>query len=99
MLQVTDKAVSVFKQVLEKGAPEADGIRLVQNQQPDGRVTVGIEMIDKPEPSDEAAQARGLTIVVAKDLAPDLENAVLDAEETPTGADLFVRPQQDPNQN
>src|SRR5262245_28113770 len=99
MLQVTDKAVSVFKQVLEQGDADADGIRLVQNQQPDGRVTVGIEMIDKPAPSDEAAQARGLTIVVAKDLAPDLENAVLDAQETPTGADLFVRPQQQPNGN
>jgi Fe-S cluster assembly iron-binding protein IscA len=94
MLQVTDRAVSVFKQVLEKGDHEGDGIRLVQNQQADGRTTVGVEMIEEAAPSDEAAQARGLTVVVAKELAPDLENAVLDAEETATGADLFVRPQQ-----
>jgi Fe-S cluster assembly iron-binding protein IscA len=99
MLQVTDRAVSVFKQVLEQGDRQADGIRLVQNQQADGRMTVGVEMIDEPAPSDEAAQAQGLTIVVAKELAPDLENAVLDAEETPDGADLFVRPQQQPDQN
>jgi Fe-S cluster assembly iron-binding protein IscA len=99
MLQVTDRAVSVFKQVLEKGDPQAEGIRLVQNQQEDGRVTVGIEMIGEPAPSDQAAEARGLTIVVAKDLAPELDQAVLDAEETPSGADLFVRPQQQPNQN
>jgi Fe-S cluster assembly iron-binding protein IscA len=99
MLQVTDRAVSVFKQVLEKGDHEGEGIRLVHNQQADGRVTVGIEMIQEPAPSDEAAQARGLTIVVAKDLAPELEDAVLDAEETSTGADLFVRPQQRPEQN
>jgi Fe-S cluster assembly iron-binding protein IscA len=94
MLQVTDRAVSVFKQVLEKGDHEGDGIRLVQNQQADGRMTVGVEMIEEAAASDEAAQARGLTVVVAKELAPDLENAVLDAEETATGADLFVRPQQ-----
>jgi Fe-S cluster assembly iron-binding protein IscA len=94
MLQVTDRAVSVFKKVMEKGNPEAEGIRLVQNQQADGRMTVGVEMIREPEPTDEAAQARGLTIVVQKELAPDLEEAVLDAEETPTGADLVVRPQQ-----
>ena len=99
MLQVTDRAVSVFKQVLEKSDPQAEGIRLVQNQQEDGRVTVGIEMIGEPAPSDQAAEARGLTIVVAKDLAPELDQAVLDAEETPSGADLFVRPQQQPNQN
>jgi Fe-S cluster assembly iron-binding protein IscA len=94
MLQVTDAAVSVFKKVLEKGDHEGDGIRLVQNQQADGRVTVGVEMISQPAPSDEAAEARGLTVVVAKDLAPDLEDAVLDAQETATGADLFVRRQQ-----
>jgi Fe-S cluster assembly iron-binding protein IscA len=94
MLQVTDRAVSVFKQVLEKGDHEGDLIRLAQNQQADGRTTVGVEMIEEAAPSDEAAQARGLTVVVAKELAPDLENAVLDAEETATGADLFVRPQQ-----
>src|SRR5262245_22413020 len=97
MLQVTDRAVSVFKKVLENG--DQEGIRLVQNQQADGRMTVGVEMIREPAPSDEAAQARGLTVVVAKDLAPQLEDAVLDAEETPSGADLFVRPQQQPNQN
>lgn len=95
MLQVTDRAVSVFRKVLENGSPEAEGIRLVQNQQADGRMTVGVEMIREPEPTDEAAQARGLTIVVQKELAPDLEDAVLDAEETPTGADLVVRPQQE----
>jgi Fe-S cluster assembly iron-binding protein IscA len=94
MLQVTDRAVTVFKKVLEKGDNEAEGIRLVQNQQPDGRITVGVEMIREPAPSDEAAQARGLTIVVQKELAPDLADSVLDAEETPTGADLVVRPQQ-----
>jgi Fe-S cluster assembly iron-binding protein IscA len=94
MLQVTDRAVSVFKKVLEKGDHEGDGIRLVENQQADGRVTVGVQMISEPAASDEAAQARGLTIVVAKELAPDLDNAVLDAEETPSGTDLFVRPQQ-----
>ena len=94
MLQVTDRAVSVFKKVLEKGDDEAEGIRLVQNEQPDGSMTVGVEMIREPAPSDEAAEASGLTIVVQKELAPQLDDAVLDAEETPTGADLVVRPQQ-----
>lgn len=94
MLQVTDAAVTVFKKVLEHGDHEGDGIRLVPNQQPDGRMTVGVEMIEEPAPSDEPTAASGITIVVAPDLAPDLEDAVLDAQETPTGADLFVRPQQ-----
>jgi Fe-S cluster assembly iron-binding protein IscA len=94
MLQVTDAAISVFRKVLEERDHEGEGIRLVQNEQADGRMTVGVEMIQEPAPSDEPADARGLTVVVSRDLAPDLENAVLDAEETSTGADLFVRPQQ-----
>ena len=93
MLQVTDAAVSVFKKVLEQGDHEGDGIRLVPNQQQDGGTAVGIEMIDEPAPSDEPTAAQGITVVVARDLAPDLDHAVLDAQETPTGADLFVRPQ------
>ena len=94
MLQVTDAAVTVFKKVLEQGDHEGDGIRLVPNPQPDGRMSVGVEMIREPAPSDEPTQASGITIVVASDLAPDLDDAVLDAQETPTGADLIVRPQQ-----
>jgi Fe-S cluster assembly iron-binding protein IscA len=93
MLQVTDAAVSVFKKVLEQGDHEGDGIRLIPSQQSDGRLSVGVEMIREPAPSDEPTQARGITVVVAGDLAPDLDDAVLDAQETPTGADLFVRPQ------
>jgi Fe-S cluster assembly iron-binding protein IscA len=94
MLQVTDAAVSAFKKVLEHDERGGGGIRLVPNPQPDGRTSVGVEPIREPGPNDEPAQARGLTIVVARDLAPELEDAILDAEETATGADLLVRPQQ-----
>ena len=94
MLQVTDAAVSVFKKVLVQEVRGGGGIRLVPNPQPDGRTSVGVEPIREPGPNDEPTEARGLTIVVARDLAPELEDAVLDAEETTTGADLLVRPQQ-----
>jgi hypothetical protein len=36
----------------------------------------------------------GLTIAVARDLAAELEDVILDAEETAMGPDLLVRPQQ-----
>jgi Fe-S cluster assembly iron-binding protein IscA len=95
MLQVTDAAVSVFKKVLRQEPGGAEVIRLVPGRQADGRSSVGIEKITQPGPNDEPAEARGLTIVVAGDLAPDLEDQVLDAQETETGADLVVRPQGD----
>ena len=94
MLQVTDAAVSVFKKILEQDERGGGGIRLVPNQPSGGRTSVGVELIREPGPNDEPTQARGLTVVVAKDLAPELENSVLDAEETATGADLLVRPQE-----
>jgi Fe-S cluster assembly iron-binding protein IscA len=94
MLQVTDAAVSVLKKVLDQDERRGGGIRLVPNPQPDGRTSVGVEPIREPGPNDEPTEARGLTVVVARDLAPELENAILDAEDTGTGADLLVRPQQ-----
>jgi len=70
MLQVTDAAVSAFKKVLEHDERGGGGIRLVPNPQPDGRTSVGVEPIREPGPNDEPTEARGLTIVVARDLAP-----------------------------
>src|SRR5687768_3959850 len=98
MLKVTEKARSVFQKLVDRdGGTEV--IRLVPDLQPDGQQGIGIEAIEQPGPTDRATQTEGpdeanaVIIVVAADLAPALDDAVLDARETDEGADLFVRPQ------
>lgn len=98
MLKVTEKARSVFQKLVDRDGG-TDVIRLVPDLQPDGQQGIGIEAIDRPGPTDRATQAEGpddsnaVIIVIAAELAPALDDAVLDAHETDKGADLFVRPQ------
>jgi hypothetical protein len=98
MLKVTEKARSVFQKLVE-GAGGTEVIRLVPDPQPDGQQGIGIEAIEQPGPDDRATQTEGsedanaVIIVIAAELAPALDDAVLDARETDEGADLFVRPQ------
>jgi hypothetical protein len=98
MLKVTEKARSVFQKLVDRD-DGTDVIRLVPDLQPDGQQGIGIEAIDQPGPNDRATQTEGpddvnaVIIVIAAELAPALDDAVLDARETDEGADLFVRPQ------
>lgn len=93
MLQVTEAAASVFRKFLDHSDTQGDAIRLVPDRQEDGQTGIGVQVVDQPGPEDEPTQTSGVTIVVAPELAPALDNAVLDARETDTGADLFVRSQ------
>lgn len=98
MLKVTEKARSVFQKLVDRDGG-TDVIRLVPDLQSDGQQGIGIEAVDQPGPTDRATQIEGpedpsaVIIVIAAELAPALDDAVLDARETDEGADLFVRPQ------
>ncbi|MFL5798215.1 MAG: hypothetical protein ACJ77A_09810 [Actinomycetota bacterium] len=69
---------------------DADVIRIVPAMQPDGQTGISVQAIDRPEPADQVAEAEGVHVVVAPELAPTLDDAVLDARETDGGADLFL---------
>jgi Fe-S cluster assembly iron-binding protein IscA len=98
MLKVTEKARSVFQKLVDQDGG-TDVIRLVPDLQSDGQQGIGIEALDEPGPTDRATQSEGpddsttVIIVVAAELAPALDDAVLDAQETDEGADLYLRPQ------
>jgi Fe-S cluster assembly iron-binding protein IscA len=94
MLQVTDTAASVFRQILELDHVAGNAIRLVPASQADGQGGITVQPIEKPDPADKATKAKGVEVVVAPELAPTLDDAILDARETEAGADLFLRPQE-----
>jgi Fe-S cluster assembly iron-binding protein IscA len=92
MLQITQTAETVFRRILDQPNVDAHAIRLVRGGEPGGDVRISVEAIDQPAPTDEPVEAEGLTVVMAPDLASELDEAVLDARETDGGADLFLRP-------
>lgn len=90
MLQITETAASVFRDILAKEDVQGTAIRLAPEIQEDGRGGISLQAIDRPAPSDAPAQARGVHVVVAAELAESLEDAILDARQTETGAELFL---------
>jgi Fe-S cluster assembly iron-binding protein IscA len=95
MLQITQTAATVFRRILDQPNVEAEAIRLVPAGAPGDEVNISIEAVDRPAETDQPVEAEGVTVVMASELAPSLEDSVLDARETDGGADLFLRPQAD----
>jgi len=96
MLQITETAASVFRDLLAKEDVPGTAIRLAPEIQEDGRGGISLQAIDQPAPTDAPAQAPGVQVVVAAELAESLEDAILDARETETGAEFFLVGQQPP---
>jgi Fe-S cluster assembly iron-binding protein IscA len=93
MLQISPTAATVFRKILDQPDVDAGAIRLVRAGDPGGELSISIEAVEEPAVSDHPVQAEGVTVVMAPELAPALEDAVLDARETDGGADLFLRAQ------
>jgi Fe-S cluster assembly iron-binding protein IscA len=93
MLQVTDAAVSVCREILQRGEMSGGAIRLAPVLGPTGESEVAIQTVEGPREGDETTEATGVDVFVAEDLAQPLETAVLDAEETEGRAKLVLRAQ------
>lgn len=93
MLEVTDAASSAFRTFLDRDDVKGNLIKLVAERSDDGETGIGVQPIDHPGPNDVATRSTGVVVVLAPEIAPSLEGAVLDARQTDTGADLFVRAQ------
>jgi Fe-S cluster assembly iron-binding protein IscA len=93
MLQVTDTAVSVFKEILHREEVSGAAIRLAAVTGPTGESEIAIQTVEGPREGDGSTEASGLDVFVAEDLVEPLDAAVLDAEDTERGTRLVLRPQ------
>jgi len=94
MLQITDTAASAFRDILAREDVAGSAIRLAPEPQADGGASITLQAIDQPAPSDAPAQAAGVQVVVAPELAASLEDAILDARPTERGTEFYIRPQE-----
>jgi Fe-S cluster assembly iron-binding protein IscA len=93
MLKITDTAASAFRDILAQEDVTGRAIRLVPERTSDGQGGISLESIDEPAPADAQAQARGVSVVVAQELASTLDDAVLDAKPAQQGTEFFIRAQ------
>ena len=93
MLQVTDAAVSVFKEILQREEVSGGAIRLAQVTDPTGESKIAIQTVEGPREGDAPTEASDPDVFVAEDLAQPLDSAVLDAEATEVGTKLVLHPQ------
>lgn len=96
MLQITDTAASVFREILAQEDVPGNAIRIASETQEGGREGISLLAIDEPAPTDAPAEAPGVRVVVAPELADSLEDAVLDARPSEQGPEFFLRPQERP---
>jgi hypothetical protein len=66
-------------------------IRLVPETRTNGQGGITLEAINEPAPADAEAQAQGVRVVVAQELAPKLDDAVLGAKPTEQVTEFFIR--------
>lgn len=94
MLQVTDAAVSVLTEIVQREEATGGGaIRLASVTGPTGESEIAIQTVEGPREGDATTEATGLAVFVAEDLVQPLDAAVLDAAETEQGTKLLLRPQ------
>ncbi len=91
MLQVTDAAVSVFKEFL--ASTEGGAIRIEPVQGPGGETGITFTAVTQGRTGDAGAEATDLDVFVAPELASSLDDAILDARSTDRGPELFLRAQ------
>jgi Fe-S cluster assembly iron-binding protein IscA len=91
MLEITEAASNAFRTFLDRDDVKGNAIKLIPERTNEGETGIGVEPIDQPGPNDVATRSTGVVVVLAPEIAPSLDDAVLDARTTDAGADLYVR--------
>jgi Fe-S cluster assembly iron-binding protein IscA len=95
MLTVTPAASAAVAAVLDSPQiPDGAGLRLQQGLDASGSTSIGIAIVDEPETADEHVPVdAGRELLVAPELADELDGQVLDAEIQDENVAFTIRPQ------
>ncbi|MEW6270076.1 MAG: hypothetical protein AB1689_12360 [Thermodesulfobacteriota bacterium] len=91
MLQVTEEATAVLKEVRsQSGVPPDAGLRVRAEERAD-RIVMQVNFQQDPEPTDTTIETPDLRVFVAKELVEPLSDRVLDVRLTDEGPQLMLR--------
>jgi Fe-S cluster assembly iron-binding protein IscA len=87
MLQMTSQAAATLSRARQQeGLPEHFGVRIFANPAPETnssqRANYGFGFVDGPKAGDAIGEAEGTSYYVAPEVAPALEDVVLDVAES-----------------
>jgi len=92
MLLVTDSAAAQMRGILEREDVQGSAIRLTRIPADDGSAEISLMAVEQARPGDVEADAKDVDIVVGAELAPELDDKVLDAP--PGGQGFTITPQE-----
>jgi Fe-S cluster assembly iron-binding protein IscA len=93
MLQVTEDAAAAFKLIADHAQMDGETFRVERSPgstDEDGG-TLRVQPVASPQDGDIPAEAPGIDVYVAPDLADTLNDSVIDARMTSAGAELTLR--------
>ena len=80
MLAISDSAAQVIKHVVSSAQiPDEGGIRISAEPMDDESVSLDVSLVMSPEPGDAIVEQAGANVFVEQDVAPLLDDKVLDA--------------------
>jgi Fe-S cluster assembly iron-binding protein IscA len=86
MLQVTDRAATAFRSMLDRDDVPGTAIRVtLESSAEPGTREIAFLAVDGPKVGDVETKASGVKVVVAPELVDELDDVVLDAEESSEG--------------
>jgi Fe-S cluster assembly iron-binding protein IscA len=92
MLQVTDNAASAFKGILDRDDVEGTAIRITMSpSEKPGGGEIALMAVQQPHVGDVETKATGVQVLVAAELADQLDDKVLDTQ--PDGTTFTIREQ------
>ena len=92
MLQCTRSAAQALTDFRQReGVPETFGLRLAGSTSGEGRPGVRMDFRENPIEGDEVIEQHGQRLFVARELAPQLADATLDAAPEVSGAGVVLR--------
>ncbi len=94
MLELTATAAATLTSVRSRsGHPDHFGVRIFRSVTSDAQaVQFDFDFVEGPQPGDQVGEAEATRFYVAPEVAQPLDNAVLDAEDTPEGTQLILKP-------
>jgi iron-sulfur cluster assembly protein len=98
LLQLTDSAVTALEDARAgQGVPEDHGVRIGTQADDDGQPAIALGFVEAPVEGDQLVEQDGTKVFVAPELIEPLAEMVVDVEDTPQGAQLAIRPQDEEN--
>lgn len=93
MLELTPTAAATLANLRsQSGLPDNFGVRVFRSTTPDAPAAVQFDLVAGPQEGDQIGKTEAVEFYVAPEVAQPLDNAVLDAVDTPEGTELTLKP-------